>query len=75
MKPEELTAGQKTELKEEQIITASGGTGESSPTNLEFTCPKCGSTNVWYHDWGGYVECSCNNCGYEWIIPYYYSGD
>ncbi len=70
MKPEDLTAEQKEiKLPDEQFEAASGGTGESSPTNGEFTCPQCWSTNVWYHDWGGYVECSCRDCGCEWKIP------
>ena len=70
MKPEELSAEQKTELTDKQIEAASGGTGESGPANGRFTCPKCESTNVWYHDWGGYVQFDCRNCGYEWEIPY-----
>ena len=70
MKPEELTAEQKTELTDEQIKAASGGTGGSSLKDEKYTCPKCGSTNLWYHDFGGFVQFDGRNCGYEWEIPY-----
>ena len=67
MKPEDLTAGQKeTRLSHEQIKAASGGAGGSSPTDLEFVCPACESTNVWYHDFGVYADCRCRDCGYQW---------
>jgi hypothetical protein len=70
MKPEELTVEQKTELTDEQIKAASGGTGGSSPAN-ELSCPSCGSTNIGFLPLGeGFYECRCNNCGYEWEYPY-----
>ena len=71
MKPEDLTAEQKeTKLSDEQLEAASGGTGGSGPTNYQFTCPKCGSTNVDFFDAGGYIECTCKDCWYKWGIPY-----
>ena len=68
MEPEDLTAEQKTELTDEQIKAASGGTGGSSPA---LSCPSCGSTDIGFLPLGeGFYECRCNNCGYEWEYPY-----
>ena len=70
MKPEELSAEQETKLNNNELESASGGTGKPLADNPTFTCPKCGSTDVYYHDFGGYIFCHCNNCGFEGIIPY-----
>ena len=51
-------------LSEEQLAAVSGGCLlESTPT---FTCPKCGSTEVWGHDMGNYWDCICSKCKHHW---------
>ena len=69
MKPEELSAEQKTELTDKQLEAASGGTSGDSP--IAFTCPKCGSTNVATVNYGDYLSVTCKDCGYEWYVPFY----
>ena len=64
----ELTAEQIEKLRSGKLEAVSGGAEKECPNR--FQCPKCGSEDVWYHDWGGYVECACNKCGYEWYYPY-----
>ena len=64
MKPEDLPAEQKeVKLTDEQFESASGGTDGYTPT---FTCPQCGSTNVWYYYEGDRFDCRCQDCGFEW---------
>ena len=71
MKPEELSAEQKTELTDEQIEAASGGADGSSPANEYMECPSCGSTDTCSEYLGdGFYECYCRKCGYKWEYPY-----
>ncbi len=70
MEPKKLTADEIVKLKNGELEAAWGGTGKPNADNLTFTCPKCGSTDVYYHDCGGYIWCRCNKCGYEGYIPY-----
>ena len=64
---DELLALAKSEgiqLTDEQLAAVSGGCLlESTPT---FTCPKCGSTEVWGNDMGNYWDCICSKCKHHW---------
>ena len=71
MKPEELSAEQKTELTDKQIEAASGGADGSSPANEYMECASCGSTDTCSeYLGGGFYECYCRKCGYKWEYPY-----
>ena len=52
------------QLNDEQLAAVSGGCLlVSTPT---FTCPKCGSTEVWGNDMGNYWDCICSKCKHHW---------
>ena len=52
------------QLTDEQLAAISGGCLlVSTPT---FTCPKCGSKDVWGVDMGNYWDCVCKKCKHHW---------
>ena len=81
MKPEKMNVEQKAKLEsdkdndepmsrrlkvtDEMLDTVAGGTDKANPSDGDIFCPKCGSTNVYYHSYGEYIWCHCNNCGFE----------
>ena len=68
MKPEELSAEQETKLNNNELESASGGTGKPLAENPTFTCPQCGSDNITSYSFPEFTECICNFCGYQWIV-------
>ncbi len=58
-------------LSDNELEKVSGGMSGSSRKDEQYTCPKCGSKNPWYHDWGEFIQFDCRNCGYEWTIKKY----
>lgn len=52
------------QLTDEQLTAVSGGCLlESTP---EFTCPKCGSHEVYYAYINNYYDCVCKKCKHHW---------
>ena len=62
-----LAKAEGIQLTDEQLETISGGSiCVSTP---DFTCPKCGSTDVSAYDLTGPARvwfCTCKKCKYEW---------
>ena len=62
-----LAKAEGIQLTDEQLETISGGSIYMSTP--DFTCPKCGSTDVSAYDLTGPARvwfCTCKKCKYEW---------